>query len=197
MAQASCKPPTSTKPPWGGFEDYISQDYSSTYASAYITMGRPAQAKPIRPQAQHPWTSDAPFDTRSTAQDAFMDLHGGPRQSCKPKAEYAPVAWNITPTTTNQTSFMPYYGVPKREAFRPARKPVDGSTFDTRSTQQDSYAAVPMSYRPRKPIYPVEQKREDSTFNHTSTSRDSYPAHLVRPYVPALKPAPSMTDGMS
>ena len=188
----SCKPAPSTNAPWASFDGYAKDNYSSTYASAYIQMGVPKQAQAIRPKAQHPWTSDAKFDTRSTAQDAFLDMKGKPRESCKPIREYEPIQWSAALTTTAGASYIPYYKPVRREPFRPARREVDGSKFDTRSTSQDSYNPFPSGYRPVRPIYPKEPPREDTKFENTTTSRSSYVAHSVQPYVPAAKPKPTM-----
>lgn len=189
----SCKPPPSTEAPWGSFQG-LGDTYSSTYTAAYgATAGMsPQRVQPIRPKLQHPWTSEAKFDTRSTAQDAFQGLGGGPRQSCKPIREYSPERWSMPLTTTAQQSFIPYYGSTRVAPFRPKPSERDTSPFDTRSTAQDAYIAIPSNYQRRFPIYPTERRPEPSKFDCTSTSRAAYIAHNVMPYVAAKKPQGSM-----
>lgn len=192
----SCKPKRTTEAPWGVWD---LPAHTTTYASAYMQPG-PMGANPaIRPQAQHPWTTEAKFNTRSTAQDSFQFNQASPskRESCKPIREYEPMEWPQRITTTNQAMFIPYYAPAKREPFRPKRKEVDGSRFDTRSTAQDSFAPFPDNYRPRAPIYPAEKPYVMEPFACTSTSRAAYVPHSVQPYIAAKKPPPSMgQDGI-
>lgn len=127
-----------------------------------------------------------------------MAYGGGPRQSCKPIREYEPINWPSKPVTTNKAMFIPHYGLEaKRSPFRPKPKEVDGSSFDTRSTQQDSFLPFPKNYAPRTSIYPAEKPYEYAPFEHTSTSRSAYVAHMVAPFVAAKKPPPQMgADGV-
>jgi hypothetical protein len=194
----SCKPVMRTEAPWGGTTDKPIA-YQSTYASAFTdTFGIPP-VQPIRPTPQHQWDLNAKFEGRSTHQDSYQELHsGGPRESCRPIREYAPVQWGFIPSTTARSSYMPHYGVPRREAIRPARRAPDESRFDTRSTAQDAFLPFPTGYRPVKPFYPTTSTQRDTAkFEHTSTSRAAYIAHRVMPYVAAQKPKPSMgADGI-
>jgi hypothetical protein len=194
----SCKPPQSSAPPFGVWENLPAQvGHQTTYGAAYMHFNITDPAVAIRPKEQHPWTSDAKFDTRSTAQDAFQGFSGsGARQSYKPLREYEPIAWPQKITTTNQAMFIPFYAPAKREPFRPKLRERDTSRFDTRSTAQDSYLPIPSSYRPRPSIYPVERPYEAAKFDYTSTSRAAYIPHPVQPDVAAKKPKPSMgADG--
>ena len=100
--------------------------------------------------------------------------------------------WGMKLESTSRSQFIPHYGVVKREAIRPKRTIQDPSTFDTRSTTQDSYVPFPSSYRPSQPIYPPERPRDKSKFEHTSTSRAAYVQHAYIPYVQAVRPSPSM-----
>ena len=169
----------------------------TTYSSAYLGAGDHRPPVPIRPKEQHPWTSTAKFNTRSTAQDSFAGIGSPPRDSCKPIREYEPINWPSKPVTTNKAMFIPHYGLEaKRSPFRPKAKEVDGSKFETRSTQQDSYQAVP-GHTPRGSIYPKEKPYEYMKFDHTSTSRAAYISHKVSPFVPPKKPKASMgNDGI-
>lgn len=193
----SCKPQKTTAPPWGVWD---LPGHTTTYAATYAMPGNRNPAVPIRPKEQHPWMSQAKFDTRSTAQDAFQHMSGGgstKRESCKPIREYEPIEWPQKITTTNQAMFIPYYAPAKREPFRPKLKEVDGSSFDTRSTAQDSFLPFPDHYRPRAPIYPAEKPYVMTKFENTSTSRAAYISHPVQPYMAAKKPPPSMgQDGI-
>ena len=170
----------------------------TTYSSAYLGAGDHRPPVPIRPKEQHPWTSTAKFNTRSTAQDSFAGIGSPPRDSCKPIREYEPINWPSKPVTTNKAMFIPHYGLEaKRSPFRPKAREVDGSKFETRSTAQDSFLNFPASYKPRGCIYPSERPYEYSKFDHTSTSRAAFIAHPTMPYVAAKKPVPSMgADGM-
>lgn len=192
----SCKPKRTTEAPWGVWDMPVA---TTTYAAAYMKPGPKANNPPIRPKEQHPWTTQAPFDTRSTAQEAFQyhKQATSMRESCKPIREYEPMEWPQRITTTNQAMYIPYYAPAKREPFRPKRREVDGSRFDTRSTAQDSFNRPPSSYRPRAPMYPPEKPYVMEPFNCTSTSRAAYISHPVQPYVAAKKPQPTMgADGI-
>ena len=195
--RTSCKPPQTTEAPWAVLNPGSISSPLTTYASAYNSPVICAPPTPIRPKEQHPWKTAAKFDTRSTSQDAYHGTGGGPRSSCKPQREYEPVNWPSKPVTTNNAMFIPHYGLAaKREPFRPKLKEVDGSKFETRSTQQDSYQSVP-GHTPRGSIYPKEKPYEYTKFDHTSTSRAAYISHKVSPFVPPKKPKASMgNDGI-
>ena len=147
----------------------------------------------IRPKEQHPWKSVAKFDTRSTAQDAFVNMGAyAVRESYKPLREYEPEQWPQKIITTNQAMFVPTYGIAKRKAIRPKLPEIDHSRFDTKSTQQDSFLPIPVNYKPRAPILPPTLPYEYTKFEDTSTSRAAFIAHPIIPYVPAKKPQPTM-----
>ena len=198
MVRESCAPPRSTDAPWavapaGSLPSTVpTTTYASTYAPPLVLV----RAQPIRKNAQHDWTSGSKFEHRSTAQESFQGFQaGGMRPSCKPHREWEPTVWPSKPSTTNSAMFIPHYGQPKRVPFRPVRKEVDGSKFDTKSTQQESFQGH--HQKPRASIYPVEKPYEYQTFDHTSTSRAAFVEHYVPPFVAAQKPKPSMgADGM-
>jgi hypothetical protein len=199
MAQKSCKPASRTEPPWGTYD--IPSDRKSTYSQAFLGVNIPItnRAKPIIPVSQHPWTSEAKFSTKSTTQDAYQNMGGGPQASFKPKLVFQPTAPLQPYTTTNRAQFVPHdTQSARRLPFVPARRDVDGSKFDTTSTQQDAYKShVTTGYRPRRPIYPVQRVSTPTTFENTSTSRASYTQHVLTPYAAAKKPPGAMgSDGM-
>jgi len=188
----TCKPPANTEAPWGSFD--VPMTNTSTYSAAFSLSHTPAPAKLIKPKSSQ-FELGVPFQGRSTAQDAFQGINGGPRQSCKPKNVFASVPWQQPLTTTSSAAFVSF-GAAKREPIRPTnnRGVEKGTKFDTRSTMQDAYAAH-LTHRPSKPFIPKEAERFHERFDHTSTSRAAYVAHLVQPYVPAKKPKGSMDYG--
>ena len=188
----SCKPKPKTTAPWAVMDESGPYSPVTTYGSAYVKPIGWVPPSPIRPSPQHPWSNNAKFDTRSTSQDSFTGMYAQPVQSFKPHREYdGGTPWPNKPATTNMGA-IPHYGVAKRDPHRPAPKPIDGSKFDTRSTNQDAFCAWPSNYRPRPAIYPNQQKYEYIKFDHTSTARAAYVAHQVQPYVPAEKPKPTL-----
>ena len=192
----SCRPPRSTVPPFGTWDNLPAAN-QTTYGTAFMKYDLiPVTA--IRPKEQHPWKTVAKFDTRSTAQDAFQDMGANVmRESYKPIREYEPVAWPQKLITTNQAMFVGNHGFVKRKPFRPKLRDIDHSKFDTRSTQQESFLPIPETYRPRPPIRPASLPYEYTKFENTSTSRAAFIAHPVSPYVAAKKPPPSMgQDGV-
>jgi len=192
----TCRPPRTTEAPWAVYVPPPGgMGPQTTYASSFTMAIRAAPAKPIRPEVQHPWTSPAKFDTRSTSQDAYQGLYGGGmRISCKPIREYEPVPWQNQPLTTNKAMYVPYLNHQKREPFRPKQKAVSDSKFDTRSTQQDSFLPFDKSYRPRPALYPPEKAQEHFKFEHTSTMRSAYVQHITPSYVAAKGPPACMAN---
>lgn len=196
--QQSCKPTPKTEAPWASASDAAMPFGSSTHQAQFVWFPSAyRQAAAIKPKSQHDWSvPNEEYAPRSTSQDSFMDLGGGPRESLAPKREFKAEPWGITLCSTSQAQFIPHYGIVKREAIRPKRAALDTSPFDTRSTAQDAYMPFPSSYKPRAPIYPMEAVREAATFDHTSTSRAAYVHHYTAPYVPAKKPV-SNSNAMS
>jgi len=190
----SCKPKQSATPPFAQWQGV--SDYQSTYRAQFIAAPGHEPVKPIRPQAQHPWTSQAKFDTHSTAQDAYREpMFCEARVSCKPDYKFLPTSWPVTIQTTNQAMFIPIYEGAKRQPFLPHRDRPQPERFTHRSTTQEAYLPFPDGYKPRKQIKPAEPVKEKTMFDHTSTSRASYPRHPTTRFVPAKKPVPAIDMG--
>ncbi len=165
----------------------------STYNTSFLggAMTAANRAIPIIPQSQHSWTPvGSKFESRSTMQDAYQSLGGGPQPSFKPKLEFVPTPALQPYSTTSRAQFTKHdNAVAKRRPFVPTRREADTSKFDTTSTQQDSYKPhVGTGYRPRESIYPVQRATTPTPFDTTSTSRASYVAFPTAPYSPAKGP---------
>jgi hypothetical protein len=193
----SCKPPMKTEAPWAASVNEVGSPQTTYYSAFCSGDRRQLPRQPIRPTAQHPWLSDEPMSTRSTAHDAYQYMKQPPRESFKPKRQFEPNPWMQKPTTTQMASFLPPINHQRAMPFRPKGQVYDPSPFNTTSTAQDAFQAWPVGYRPRPAIYPEEKPYIYEKFECESTSRAAYRAYQVKGYVPAPKPINAMgLDGM-
>ena len=106
----SCRPPRSTQPPFGTWDNLPAAN-QTTYGTAFMKYDIVPRTA-IRPKEQHPWKTVAKFDTRSTAQDAYLNMGASSvRESFKPLREYESVPWPQKLTTTNQAMFLGNHGI--------------------------------------------------------------------------------------
>ena len=203
MAQASCKPRHSRDPPWG---PYLGPGtYASTAASTFVRSPPRNPPQKIVPKPQHEWGdgADIAFTGASSTHSQFngkMDALAVPvRAPYKPTNNgnpYSAPDWNDDFSTTNRNSFQPFGVVVVATPFRPKEQDKVDVPMELHTTSRDHFVPFKENFR-RQPLRPVQGPQpygsvDDGPFNHTSTSRTAFPPHAVKPYVPALKPKPTL-----
>ena len=171
----SCKPKRTTEAPWGVWDMPVA---TTTYAAAYMKPGPKANNPPIRPKEQHPWTTQAPFDTRSTAQEAFQ-YHKQATSSArhKPIREYEPMEWRKLRRPTRPRTF---HTMLRKEPFERAEGLTAPSSTRARRRRTRSRAALLL--RPRAPMYLREAVRHGALQLHLHVTRSIHlpPGATVR-----------------
>ena len=203
MALPSCKPRHSRDPPWG---PYLGPGtYASTAASTFIRSPPRNQQQKIVPKPQHEWGdgADIAFTGTSSTHSQFngkMDALAVPvRAPYKPANNgnpYSAPDWNDDFSTTTMNSFQPFGRVVVATPFRPKEQDKVDVPMELHTTSRDHFVPFKETFR-RHPLRPVQGPQpygsvDDGPFDHTSTSRTAFPPHAVKPYVPALKPKPTL-----
>jgi hypothetical protein len=203
MALPSCKPRHSRDPPWG---PYLGPGtYASTAASTFIRSPPRNQQQKIVPKPQHEWGdgADIAFTGTSSTHSQFngkMDALAVPvRAPYKPANNgnpYSAPDWNDDFSTTTKNSFQPFGRVVVATPFRPKEQDKVDVPMELHTTSRDHFVPFKETFR-RQPLRPVQGPQpygsvDDGPFDHTSTSRTAFPPHAVKPYVPALKPKPTL-----
>ena len=160
--------------PWGnpgGPEVAIA---TSSYSQHYQKW--PSSRMPnFKPKVQYNPDDRTPFNTKSTAQDAFQPPIGHKQiPSFKPAPKYQSVDWQQPITTTAQSTFIRYGNVPKTVACRPKQQEQATHKFTGRSTQQDSFQSIPTGYKPVQPFYPSSDSQVAPAAHHPSNFQTTF-----------------------
>lgn len=183
------KPVVTYKPPEGTMEG--SSEYKEIYQGKWAVP-----AKPMRPPPTKGSTNDS-FDHKSTNAVEYVVHTLQPREGFGPKVTYETPKERFEGTSTVQSDYVDFGGVPPPKSLKPQQKPnTSDQRFEGVTSYRSTYAAhaMPARFQRPKEVYAPSEK----TFYGNTTFKNDFQAHFgIKPAASLKPPQPKISSGQA